>query len=607
MGKTSNEFLATLRNKATLANGLDGSFESYATGVFKHIHDYRKDRDKKYPNSKMNDFMEIFFIGKEGNWLKRFKKSRSLSYLKRKNSGTHNALHELLTQISDNIEIDIADKIPTAYQKVAKLHDEMFRSVVMALTKNLPQADIFKVFQHLSSIFPMLLLSSPFIGSMRHQVLKAPLRQRLIEESNGVYTEKALWFTDTIDDLNGVSVTLRQIAEYSRKYSYRMKLVTCVNVDDLQSPLPTNTVNLDSIYQSAIPGYEQQTIHFPSLLTMMKKIIDEQPDQIIVSTPGPVGLGALLCAKLLDLPVKAIYHTDFAEQILRMSDDPIAANWIDHIVNLFYKQFDKVYVPSQSYISKLTSSGLQADRLAIFPRGIDLSVYHPASKEQFTKTSLLRRHQLFGNFTLIYAGRISEDKNLSLLTKTFKLANRKYPGQYNLIIAGDGRYLTTLKRDLIHQNNVLFTGRLSPKELVNYYQSADLLVFPSHTDTFGMVVLEAQACGLPCLVTPSGGPKEIIQPNITGEIVHCDKPEDWFAMINKYFNLKKSQTHEYQSLKQRCSDWVHSNNSWTNIFENVLGDECKLPDDLDSQKIVPIDVVSQASGESTSPTFDKTA
>ena len=134
-------------------------------------------------------------------------------------------------------------------------------------------------------------------------------------------------------------------------------------------------------------------------------------------------------------------------------------------------------------------AGLAAERLSIFPRGIDLSIYQPPENKQSNTTSLLRRHQLHGVFTPLYAGRVSEDKNLSLLAETFELANRQYPGQYNLIIAGDGPFLSTLREILAQQNNVLFTGRISSKELVECYQSADLLVFPSHTDTFGICLL----------------------------------------------------------------------------------------------------------------------
>ena len=193
---------------------------------------------------------------------------------------------------------------------------------------------------------------------------------------------------------------------------------------------------------------------------------------------------------------------------------------------------------------------------------------------------------MHGEFTLIYAGRISEDKNLTLLVKLFELANLRKPGQYNLIIAGDGPYLHTLKQLLTKQNNVLFTGRLAAKELVTYYQNSDLLIFPSHTDTFGMVVLEAQACGLPCLVTASGGPKEIIEVGKTGQVIHNNNEEDWFAATEEYVQLKRARPDQYIALRSECSKWVNSQNSWQNIFEQVLGKECKILDDSNNENVI---------------------
>ena len=590
--QTVEEFLSSLRHKKTQAFGLSGSFESYATGVVKHIHDYRSNRDGKYKRTKMSDFLQLFFVGEEGNIVKRFRKSHSLRLLKQKNNKIHKALHKVLEEMTDKSEQEIANKIPRVYDQVANLHDQMFRSVVLALTKKLPQGDIFKVFQHLSSLFPMTLLASPFVGSLRHQVLKSNIRKKLIEGSNKVYAEKALWFTDTITDLNGVSVTLRQIAEQSQSLGYRLKLVTCVDLASNTTRLPNNTINLDPIYEAPAPGYEHQIIRFPSLLTMMKKVSKEQPDQIIISTPGPVGLGALLCAKLLDLPVKAVYHTDFAQQILMNTGETALANMVNRTVNLFYKQFDKVYVPSQSYIHKLIDGGLRPETLEIFPRGIDLSVYRQSDSSTDQKSALLRRHQLHGKFTLIYAGRVSQDKNLDLLVEIAALANLKKPGLFNLVIAGDGPYLTTLKEKFTLQSQVLFTGRLNSKELVNWYQSSDLMVFPSHTDTFGMVILEAQACGLPCIVTGSGGPKEIIDPDKTGTIVRTDNARDWVASIKRYYRLKNLKPQAFQQLQKTCSQRVHEQNSWDEIFKNVLGAECKT--DNETHNVIHLESITES-------------
>jgi len=581
-GKTADansldEFIQQLRDKKGTANGMHGNFESYAIGIFKHVHDYRLARDKKYTKSKMNDFLEMFFFGNQGNLIKRFKKSHSLRYLKRNNSRTHKALHKLLKQISNDAEQDIASKIPTAYSNIAHLHDEMFHSVVTALSKHIPNGDIFKGFNRLATLFPMTLLAAPFIGSMRHQVLKSDIKRYLIEGATinfqQNHTEKALWFTDTIDDLNGVSVTLRQIAKHSIKHGYQLKLVTCVDPEVVSAPLPDNSINFTPIKEISLPGYEQQKIGFPSLLSVMRQVILEQPDQIIISTPGPIGLAALMCGKLMDLPVKAIYHTDFAEQLLRMTGDAMLVNVTNRLVNTFYKMADQVFVPSRAYIEKLSADGLNAQKLQLFPRGLDLDLYRPAD----TTPDLTRRHQLHGHFTILFAGRISADKNLSLLADIATQLNQEKPGLYNFVVAGDGPDLNSLKGQLAAQNNMHFTGRIAAEELIDWYHACDLLVFPSHTDTFGMVVLEAQACGVPCLVTASGGPKEVIQRDVTGTVIHTDRVDDWVAVINEYRRLKTNRPADFKALQKRCAIHVHQQNNWQPVFDAVLGNACKLP------------------------------
>ncbi len=585
LSDSPDTFLQSIKDKKSLGNGMHGSFEAYATGVIKHVHDYRLNRDSKYAKSKMNDFLELFFNGREGNLIKRFKKSQSLRYLKKKNSKTHKALHRLLKQINEDAEHDIASKIPNAYAHINTLHDEMFRSVVTSITKHMPRGDIFKGFQSLSAVFPIALLAAPFIGSMRHQVLKSHIKRPLIEGTKQNYTEKALWFTDTIDDLNGVSITLHQLAKHSLEHGYQLKLVTCVNPDTVSTPLPSNNLNFMPIEEVEIPGYEQQKVGFPSLFAMMRKITLEQPDQIIISTPGPVGLGAMLCAKLMDLPVKTIYHTDFAEQIMRMTNEPTLARSADYLVNAFYQQSDQVFVPSKAYIDKLSAGGLEPSKLAIFPRGLDLELYSPQPNSNnlpqhdlsTPANSMLTGKHLEGDFTLLFAGRISEDKNLSLLSKIASQLHQQHPQAFNLVIAGDGPDLDTLKATLSPLVNVYFTGRLEPQELVDWYRSADLFLFPSHTDTFGMVILEAQACGVPCLVTNTGGPKEIIKPSVTGEVLLTDNPADWVAHIKRYRDIKRNQPEKFAHIKQQCHEHVHQHNNWQPVFDAVLGDGCLLP------------------------------
>lgn len=177
-----------------------------------------------------------------------------------------------------------------------------------------------------------------------------------------------------------------------------------------------------------------------------------------------------------------------------------------------------------------------------------------------------------------YLEALDEDKNLSLLRQINELYETNSPGRYNLVIAGDGPDSASLKEQLSDQANVLFTGRLQTDELVQWYRNSDMLVFTSHTDTFGMVVLEAQAYGLPCLVTNTGGPKEIIQAGLTGEVLLNDKPEAWLDAIGGYRQIKLYQPTAWARLKQLCRQHVQQQNDWQPVFDAVLGEACRIKD-----------------------------
>ncbi|MGH1542577.1 MAG: glycosyltransferase [Arenicella sp.] len=579
IARNKGEFIHQLRQKNTSTAGEYGSFQIYTLGIFKHLHDYQTHRNIDYPRSKGYLAFEQLFTGYRGNWLDRLKKSRSLKYLKRKNSSTHKALFNLLKDIDVTRNLDIAEKNALLFEHATELHNSLCKSVIKAFTKNLPAGDFFKLFTNLSQVFPMLALGIPFVGSLRHQVLKHSLKQELLKnsstsEANDLFGKKALWFTDTIDDLNGVSVSLRQIATTSNQLGYQVKLVTSVKPKRLKQPLPENTINCKPIAEYTIPSYDDLTLNFPSILGLLDRIVQEHPDEILISTPGPVGCMAILCGKLLDIPVKGIYHTDFAQQTEHIFGDHSMAAMIDVAVNSFYRQMDSVYVPSKSYIEHLKQRRFPAEHLAIFPRGIDTQMHCPLSQsEQLLEFSQLE--QLKGDFTMIFAGRVSADKNIALVCDIFDALYQK-DLKLNLIIAGDGPDLTSIQNRYANNRNVLITGRVAADRLGALYSFADLLVFPSRTDTFGMVVLEGQACGLPALVSNSGGPQEIIIPEETGKVINTDEVSHWVTAIEFYWQFKKSSPKCYANLRQQAIKHVQSHYSWENVLHQLFGDEFKI-------------------------------
>jgi len=208
---------------------------------------------------------------------------------------------------------------------------------------------------------------------------------------------------------------------------------------------------------------------------------------------------------------------------------------INQVANKFYQQFDKVYVPSLEYIDILDRAGLQRENMSVLPRGIDTAVYAPSTTEQQI-VDFPSLEKLPEGFTLIFAGRVSADKNIDLVCDVFTQL-RDQGEEVNLIIAGSGPDLPKIEQRFAANERVLCTGRVSAEQMPALYNFADLQVFPSRTDTFGMVILEGQACGLPALVTNSGGPKEIIIPNETGEIVLTDLVDDWQEAVREYMKL----------------------------------------------------------------------
>ena len=152
-------------------------------------------------------------------------------------------------------------------------------------------------------------------------------------------------------------------------------------------------------------------------------------------------------------------------------------------------------------------------KLKILPRGLDIELFTPARREpafweKFTAAN--------GRIRLLYVGRISREKDLDVLADAYRrLRDEGLPVQ--LFVVGHGPYSEKFAQSL---PEAFFTGYLTGKELATAYASADIFVFPSTTDTFGNVIIEAQACGVPVIVSDSGGPKELVEDRTNGLITH---------------------------------------------------------------------------------------
>ena len=380
--------------------------------------------------------------------------------------------------------------------------------------------------QALSAIAPILVILAPYIYGFHSQAPSRKWLRQIFKELTGqipvaLQNRKRAWFTDTLDDVNGVATTIRKMTAAGTAAGKELTVV--VSRNELQTDdVPIK--NFKPIGEFELPEYELQKLSFPPVLQILDYIQREKFTEIIISTPGPIGLTGLLAAKLLNLQTSGIYHTDFPQYIRILTEDSFLESVAWRYMHWFYGQLDTVFVNSEEYRQSWIKRGFDPTKLKIFPRGLDTELFHPARRDPafFEKFGAQN-----GEVRLLYVGRVSREKDLDLLATAYRrLRDEGLPIQ--LFVVGHGPYSEEFSRSL---PEAFFTGYLTGKDLAAAYASADIFVFPSTTDTFGNVIIEAQASGVPVVVSDSGGPKELVTENETGLITKSHDVDDFVRAI----------------------------------------------------------------------------
>lgn len=317
-------------------------------------------------------------------------------------------------------------------------------------------------------------------------------------------------FTDTFMEINGVALTLKKQVEEAVRQGKDYTVISC---DPEGRETGPGVKNFQPLATLRLPEYPEIKLFHPPFLEMLHFCYLKDFTHLHAATPGPLGLAALALARILKLPLFATYHTAIPQYAEHLTDDTGLSDFLWKYLLWFYEQADCVFVPSQSTAAELAAKGLRPEKLRLTPRGVDLKRFHPGKRNGFLESKFHLREGL----KILYVGRVSKEKNLPLLAKTFKSLARERP-DLNLIVVGDGPYCAEMQQEL-KGTRAIFTGYLTGEDLAAVYASCDLFLFPSTTDTFGNVILEAQASGIPVIVSDVGGPRENVIPGETGLVV----------------------------------------------------------------------------------------
>jgi glycosyltransferase involved in cell wall biosynthesis/predicted metal-dependent phosphoesterase TrpH len=261
---------------------------------------------------------------------------------------------------------------------------------------------------------------------------------------------------------------------------------------------------LSAVAEIDIPFYPGLEIGVPTVPAIVEALAEGRYDIVHVCSPGPAGIAAWLLARVLELPRVGSYHTELGVYAGLRTGQPefeALANWG---LGRFYGACDVVLSPSPASDQRLIELGIAPERIGRWDRGVDLRRFDPA---------LRRAGLLPGEVNLLYAGRLSKEKGVELLAEAFLEAHRRDP-RLHLVLAGGGPEEELLRERL--GERATFLGWLSGDALAQVYASADAFLFASTTETFGQVILEAQASGLPVVAVDRGGPASLIEHGETG-------------------------------------------------------------------------------------------
>jgi glycosyltransferase involved in cell wall biosynthesis/predicted metal-dependent phosphoesterase TrpH len=298
--------------------------------------------------------------------------------------------------------------------------------------------------------------------------------------------------------MHGVTHTIERIREHGVP-GYDVEVIgTDARVDR----------RLPAVAEVDVPYYAGLRVGVPSVPELVETLADGRYELLHLVSPGPAGVGAALAARIGGTPICGSYHTELAAYAGLRAADPRLEGGMRMALSLFYRQAEVVLSPSPASDDSLVGLGIAPERIGRWGRGVDLALYGRGRSDP---------DAFPGEVKILYAGRLSKEKGADLLAESFLRARERDP-RLHLLLAGGGPEEDELRARL--GEHATFLGWLDREELATAYASADIFLFCSRTDTYGQVIAEAQASGLPVVAVGEGGPASLIRDRETGWL--CD-------------------------------------------------------------------------------------
>ncbi len=351
---------------------------------------------------------------------------------------------------------------------------------------------------------------------------------------------RALYCTDTFPpQLNGVSVVTALSVDGLRDRGWEVAVMSptypeatqdvFINGED-RRPRATRM----TIPSVAMPGYPEIRLAAPARGSVARVMAAFRPDIVHCATEFMIGWMGQREALRRRIPVVSSYHTDFSRYTVAYGA-PWLRGSVQEYIGRFHRRSRRVYTPGVAAEDELRR--LAIDDVEVWGRGVDTVLFHPGRRDQLIRDL----HAPPDAFIFLHVGRLAAEKGVERIIEAYARARRLMPTDrlIHLVVAGSGPREHELRASA--PLDVTFLGNLDRRQsLPQLYASADAFLFASHTETLGLVILEAMASGLPVVAAPAGGVADHLRDDVNGMAY---APGDVAAMADAMVRLATTPTH----------------------------------------------------------------
>jgi phosphatidylinositol alpha 1,6-mannosyltransferase len=350
---------------------------------------------------------------------------------------------------------------------------------------------------------------------------------------------------------DGVALTLNRLVGWLEAEGVEVKVFAPIAA---QAAL-AHEGELISVPSVAMPVRPEYRLALGMGGSAKRQLLDFRPDLIHIAVPDFLGLAALKLARRHNIPAVASYHTRYETYLKHYPRLAWLERPLKRYLRWFYGQAREVYVPSGSVRMALLADGLK-DNFKPWPRGIDTVRFSPSRRSAAWR----QRHGIGADeVVVLHVSRLVREKRLDTLTR----ALGRITAAHRAVIVGDGPDRGFAEQALPH---AIFTGFLSGEELAEAYASSDIFVFPSDSESFGNVTLEAMASGLPCVCADATGSRSLVAAGETGYLAPAGNSSAFAGLITRLIEDAPTRRRMGEAARTRALGF-----SWDETMARMLG------------------------------------